>query len=49
MNYQEMEIEFQDPNDSKIVLRGMTNEGPRIVTTQRGCTQTRRSLLQVSL
>jgi len=34
MNYQAMEIEFQDPN-GKVVLRDMTNEGPQIITAKQ--------------
>jgi hypothetical protein len=35
MNYQVMEMRFNTTNDKKVVLRGMSNDGPKIVPTKR--------------
>ena len=35
MNYQVMEMRFNTTNDKKVVLRGMSNGGPKIVSTKR--------------
>ena len=35
MNYQAMEMRFNIANGKKIVLRGMSNGGPKIVSTKR--------------
>lgn len=35
MNYQAMGMEFWDPKGRKVVPRGMTNGGPRTITTQQ--------------
>jgi hypothetical protein len=34
MNYQIMEMKFNTANDKKVVLRGMSNGGPKIVSTK---------------
>jgi hypothetical protein len=34
MNYQVMEMKFNTTNDKKVVLRGMSNGGPKIVSTK---------------